>query len=63
MRGTPKSRPSIIKLVDTPIAGDTDSVTLTSVKSNSDLLTVTSSSSINRKRSPKPTGNFIIHSV
>lgn len=55
MRGTPKSRPSILKLVDTPIAGDTDSVRLTSVKSNPDLLAVTSSSSITRKRSPRPT--------
>ncbi|XP_052104474.1 ribosomal oxygenase 1-like isoform X2 [Mytilus californianus] len=57
MRGTPKSRPSILKMVeDQAVAGDSDSVTLTSVKSNPDLLTVTSTSSmVTRKRSPKTT--------
>ena len=60
MRGTPKSRPSILKMVeDQGVAGDSDSVTLTSVKSNPDLLTVTSSSGmVTRKRSPKTIGTF-----
>lgn len=57
MRGTPKSRPSILKITDDPaVAGEADPVTLTSVKSNPDLITATSVSSMNtRKRSPKPT--------
>lgn len=60
MRGTPKSRPSILKTFETPdLAGDTEPVKLTSVKSNPDLVTATSGSSIvTRKRTPKATDSI-----
>lgn len=58
MRGTPKSRPSILKTFETPdVAGDAEPVKLTSVKSNPDLVTATSMSGmVTRKRTPKATG-------